>query len=737
LKESPRLHAALVAFAFVALHLPFLPASLEDLDSINFALGLREFDVAEHQPHPPGYPVFVVLAKAAQAFVSSEAHALSLIGVLAGGLAVYGLMRFLGSLAGSGRIALAATILAATSPLFWMTASRPLSDVAGLAAAIAVQAAVLRARDPRGLAAAAAAAAIGVGIRSQVAWLTVPMLILGIARQNRSERWRAASLVSAGYLAGVLIWAVPLIVLSGGPSEYLRVLFSQGAEDFSGVVMLWTTPTPRQLVRTVENTLIAPWGGVASAVIVLAFAGIGLGLMARREASALGILTVAFGPYLAFHSLFQETATTRYALPLVIPVSYAAARAAAALPARIGTTFIVAIVAYHSFISTQALNRYASVPAPAFRMLEDMRESARERAPVLAMHRRDEFDFRRPIRWVGLPAIDRRLPSPPKHEWLEVVNYWNAGGRQPVWFVADPPRSDLALFKHQRAPVRYRWPFGIPSVMGGARPNEMDWYVFEPPDWFLGEGWAITPETAGVAREDGRSPGRGGIRGWIRRWPAAATLMVGGRNLNSAGPNARVTIEIDGRPIDELTVSPGFFLKMIALPAGRLAGAGDYATLTVRAESIAPRPDPDVVDVAIEQFDAQPDGRVIFGYGEGWNELEYNPATGRLWRWSGERAAVHVLSGGRALTLRMDGEIEAASSSRVTIRAGDRVVAEQDVGRRFSLSVPLPSGLLSDPGTSVVIETSAWYIPANDRWRSRDQRQLGLKIYSFQLVPAS
>jgi hypothetical protein len=293
--------------------------------------------------------------------------------------------------------------------------------------------------------------------------------------------------------------------------------------------------------------------------------------------------------------------------------------------------------------------------------------------------------------------------------------------------VADPPRSDLALFRRQRPPVRYRWPFDIPFVLGGIRPNQMDWYEIDPPDWYLGEGWAITPETAGVAREDGRGPGRGGIQGWIRRWPGPSTLMVGGRNLGSAGP-ARVSVAVDGRPVDETTVAPGFFLRMLTLPGGGLAGSGDYATVTVAADSD---------QIAIEQFEAQPEGRLVFGYGEGWNELEYDPATGRLWRWSTERATVRVRAGERAMSLRIDGEIEADSSSHVTIRIGDRLVAEQQVDRVFTMSATIPSGLLTEAESSLTIETSAWYVPANARRRSRDQRHLGLKIYSFQLVPAS
>ena len=81
-----------MAVVFLALHLPFLPASLEDLDSINFALGLRDFDVARHQPHPPGYPVYIAAGKAVHALGTDEARALSLVGIVAGALGVFALV---------------------------------------------------------------------------------------------------------------------------------------------------------------------------------------------------------------------------------------------------------------------------------------------------------------------------------------------------------------------------------------------------------------------------------------------------------------------------------------------------------------------------------------------------------------------------------------------------------------------------------------------------------------------
>jgi len=59
--NRPGAAVLVIAALYLAAHLPFLAPSLEDIDSINFALGLRHFDPALHQPHPPGYPVYMLL----------------------------------------------------------------------------------------------------------------------------------------------------------------------------------------------------------------------------------------------------------------------------------------------------------------------------------------------------------------------------------------------------------------------------------------------------------------------------------------------------------------------------------------------------------------------------------------------------------------------------------------------------------------------------------------------------
>jgi hypothetical protein len=738
--RGQRLTGGVLGALFLALHLPFLPPSLEDLDSINFALGVRDYDVSQHQPHPPGYPLFIAAAKLIHALGLSEVHALSLLGVIAGALCVVALMRLFALLDEhrlDGTSTWLAVLLVAVCPLFWFTAARPLSDMTGLAASVGVQALLLASTSVVGVAIGAFLAAFAAGIRSQVVWLTLPLLVFvvvtaSVARKN--GRGRVAGVAFLAYAAGGLAWAIPLVVVSGGPAAYLRVFYSQGAEDLTGVAMLATTPTVRQLVTAFEYHLVAPWGQWPIAAAALTLAVIGFAWLAVRERRTLVILLVGFGPYLAFDLLFQETITTRYALPLVVPIGYLAVRGAALLPRQLTVVAVLVLVVASAYVSDRTMYGFSTMEAPAFRLLGDMEAAAHPdgaalpTTPVLAMHRREYFDFRRPFQWVGsrLPQFAERLATPPKHEWLEVVKYWNGGGREPVWFIADPLRSDLALFKYERRPAFYRWPFASTRLIGGARPNEMDWHVMESPDWYLGEGWALTPETAGTAREDRKGPGYAPISGWIRRYPGAVTLMIGGRNLADGGPSAMLRVTVDGSPVLDETIAPGFFLRMIDLPS--TVGSGSYATVTIASDN---------PQLAIEQFDAQPDGRVIYGFGDGWNEQEYNPSTGVLWRWSSARSTIRLRPGGHALALTLRGEIEHASSSTITIKAGEATAATFEVGKSFSRTVLIPPTLLSAPEVALTIESSAHYVPAETEWRSQDRRTLGLKLLECVLSPAS
>src|SRR4029078_7104207 len=145
----------------------------------------------------------------------------------------------------SRRMPLCATLVVLMCPLFWFTALRPLSDLTGLAAAVAAQALIASVltglSGPSALMWGGLFSGVAIGIRSQTALLTLPLLVVGLLLPRSGLRPQNRFAAVGAAALGVLVWAVPLVVASGGLSEYARALGSQAAEDFSGVVMLWTT----------------------------------------------------------------------------------------------------------------------------------------------------------------------------------------------------------------------------------------------------------------------------------------------------------------------------------------------------------------------------------------------------------------------------------------------------------------------------------------------------------------
>jgi hypothetical protein len=317
-----------------------------------------------------------------------------------------------------------------------------------------------------------------------------------------------------------------------------------------------------------------------------------------------------------------------------------------------------------------------------------------------------------------LPRVARQLPAPPQHEWLEAVKYWNSGGRAPVWFVVDPRRAAVDLVQHG-APVTYRWSLPNPVLLSGIRPNEMDFYRVVVPDWYVGEGWALTPEAAGVADADRRGLAAGGIDGWVRR--VDGLLMIGGRNLDPV-LHPRVSVAIDGRLLDGFVALPGPFLRFIPLSFTGVASADAYATVTVQTTPPA--------RVAVEQFDAS-SSRPMAGFGDGWHEQEFNPRDGRGWRWLSERGEVRIRTRTPRVVLHLEGESPRTyfpRASRLVVRSAGRVVYDQSLAADFSIDIPI-----TDAAESLTLETDQVFVPAERSRKSEDRRHLGLRIFKCEL----
>ncbi|HSK11211.1 MAG TPA: hypothetical protein VK911_16630, partial [Vicinamibacterales bacterium] len=366
------------------------------------------------------------------------------------------------------------------------------------------------------------------------------------------------------------------------------------------------------------------------------------------------------------------------------------------------------------------------------RLIRDLgeRAAATGERPAIGMH----YEMRRPVEWAlrDPAAWPQRLSCPPGQGVPCVLRYLEAGGRPPIWFLANPRRTDLAQIDRRaiREVGRYDWQFEAEALTGNPRPNEAVWYELSAPGWFVGAGWALTPELAGRSAALGKGPSVGPITARVRRRPGAAVAILGGRHLGGA-PSApgRVEATIDGRPLVSFEVARDqqFFLRTIALPPGSLTGAGPFATLSITADGGGP--------IAIEQFDLQDDGDVVFGFAEGWYEPEHDPGCGTSWRWASDRAQLQVHDGGADVTVSVSVESPRRYFDRaplVTLSAGGRTLAHARPEGDFTLTARVPAAALRGANGLITLATDLSYVPAI-RGENPDQRRLGLRVYSVSV----
>jgi hypothetical protein len=774
LNTSPqRLWALALAILFLVAHVAFLPPTLEDIDSLNFALGLHDFDPARHQPHPPGYPIFIALAKVVRLVIPSDAHALAVVSALFGALAVFALIWIYENLeALAARSAPAASLTASlatavvvASPQYWFNAHRPMSDIPGLAAALAAQSALIAAfvrqrlnpaRTPEALADSgkmivlgAFLSALAIGMRSQGFWLTLPLL--AVVLLQRTGRGAAGALLGSAmaFTIGVLVWAVPLVVASGGPAAYLRALGAQGGQDLEGVDMLYLNPTPRRLALNLLETFIYPWAYSSLGWTVFGLSFVGAIYLLRRAPRVALLMALWVGPYLASHLLLQETLTMRYALPLIPAMAYLVVRGIEATVAAVfvairradvrpqalkhaTTIATAAIVVWSLVVTLPPVRVYARDGAPAFAAIKTLHQQLAVEPGVIGMH----HSLTRSVQTENFGQTSV-LAAPPMREWLELTKYWRSGKTAPVWFLADPARTDIELVDplSRQTQGRYVWGFERLRFMSGSRPDVVDLVrIDSPPGWFAEEGWHVSSETLNMSERLARKE----AAAYVKRRADGALLIIGGQHWGAVESDAKATaaadvsLTINHHRIDSWQVRPGEqFFKRLILEPGTLSEGDPFNRVIVSYADPSGR----ASKIRLTEFAVAPLDAVFAVQHRGWNEVEYGKELQRRWRWTTARADTFVNSAGRDVTLTVSGESPLRyyeSPARIVIRAGSQILATAAPGDDFDLRVKIPAAALAASDGVVTIETDKTFVP-HERSGSPDRRTLGLRIFDFRV----
>jgi hypothetical protein len=217
LKLTTASTALTLFFLTVATRIPFTSKFLYHMDSVHFALALERYDVTVHQPHPPGYFLYVMLGRLVHLFIEDANRVFLLMSIVFSGLAVAALFLLALEMYDRGT-ALIASFLAISSPNLWFHGEIALSYAAEAFLSTLVGLFCWKVYTGKQGALWLAVVLLGIagGVRQNSVVFLLPLLLVAA---RKMPLWKvAAALLLLG--AVCCAWFFPMLYLTGGFAAY-------------------------------------------------------------------------------------------------------------------------------------------------------------------------------------------------------------------------------------------------------------------------------------------------------------------------------------------------------------------------------------------------------------------------------------------------------------------------------------------------------------------------------------
>lgn len=317
-KKEPAL-ILLVALALGA-RLLFLSPWLEDWDSVQFALALHDYDITNHQPHAPGYPLYILLGRTLNLLLQNDLLSLTLLSALSGALAIIPLY-LLTKRMFDKKAAILSSIFFAVTPIAFMMSEVALTNIVGLFFFI-VFAYLLYvwAESQKKLIFVSGFAGVILGVRFTELPIIAALLVLVHLRLGKPKSIFYSVLA---FLIGLSLWVVPILIDTGFKNfieEYSWIsnyilrhdaLLGQSAFSFSLL---------HDRLKTLWSLIRVSYTPYFFFFSILAFL-----ILAQQKSSwrnfKLQFLTVWFLAYFLPLAFFFNLEVPRYTLPLLPPLA--------------------------------------------------------------------------------------------------------------------------------------------------------------------------------------------------------------------------------------------------------------------------------------------------------------------------------------------------------------------------------------------------------------------------------
>jgi hypothetical protein len=300
-----------------------------DWDEVLFDLAMNRYDVAQHRPHPPGFPLFILSADAVRSITGwSNFHSLQAVNFIAAIAIVPAMVVLCRELRVRFTTSLSAALLLAFAPNVWFFGGGAFSDVPSMCLVILGIALLLRGcRGDVSFLAGAVVIGIAAGFRPQNLLVAFAPFVIAATHQ-----WRRS--VARVIAAGAIIVVIVAVSFGGaaaitGVARYRDALAKH--ERYITTIDSFRSPTRPPLWRIADDFFARPYRAWPINITVTLLAALAL---LRRRPYVIAALA-AFGPFCLFAWLVLDFhSASRFSIGYAPLFALLAAEGIAMLPAR-------------------------------------------------------------------------------------------------------------------------------------------------------------------------------------------------------------------------------------------------------------------------------------------------------------------------------------------------------------------------------------------------------------------
>lgn len=311
IKNCPIIFLVLLA---LILRILFLSHWLEDWDSVQFALALHHYSLINELPHPPGYPLYILLGKIFLLIFKDDNLSLTLISALLGSLSTIPLY-FLSKEMFNKTVALISVILFMFMPISWTLSEVALTNIPGLFFELLIIWGIYHFRENnKKILILSALSGLCLGMRFTEASILV--FLLGFIVFRKGPKF--ILLTALSFIIGLSLWLFPLILIST-PNLFIKAYSTNALYILHHDSQLnQSLPIKHLLIERAINLWSLLSIGFTPIFLIIGLLSLIYLLKNYRQINFLLIWLIA---YLIPLGLFFNLQVTRYTLPLLPPLS--------------------------------------------------------------------------------------------------------------------------------------------------------------------------------------------------------------------------------------------------------------------------------------------------------------------------------------------------------------------------------------------------------------------------------